>query len=30
MIESYLSLFQAHRQRDRRDISGLRPAAEES
>jgi glycosyltransferase involved in cell wall biosynthesis len=30
MIESYLSLFQAHRQRDRRDVSGLRPAAEES
>ena len=30
MIESYLSLFDAHRQRDRREISGLQPAAEES
>jgi glycosyltransferase involved in cell wall biosynthesis len=31
MIESYLSLFQAYRQHDRRDdVSALRPAAEES
>jgi glycosyltransferase involved in cell wall biosynthesis len=30
MIESYLSLFEAHCQRDRRRISSLQPAAEES
>ncbi|MGC1447761.1 MAG: glycosyltransferase family 4 protein [Xanthobacteraceae bacterium] len=30
MIESYLSLFETYRRPDRRHVSGLRPAAEES
>jgi glycosyltransferase involved in cell wall biosynthesis len=30
MIESYRSLFEAYRQRERPDVCGLRPAAEES
>jgi glycosyltransferase involved in cell wall biosynthesis len=30
MIESYVSLFEAHRRRQRREVSTLQPAAEES